>query len=243
MVPTAFAHSVGPESKENWQKVFQAVSSVVKFDIPERPIIIDQEKGIEKAFGRVFIHTKMFLDPLHVQKNMLKVLGAERSIAVSLYKRALHAPLRVQKDEIIQQHGPNQKKYLSKFDKSVLYRSYSNLRDAITTSQGHESRMAASLKTDIRRVGPQRMLQRVVTLQRESFQRRKHVVLSYSKHVTPRIKVHLAELIMTSLIYSPSVQFKDHNKMEATVKSAHNASVFRRVVFSPIQRSPCLLRV
>lgn len=108
------------------------------------------------------VHANYFLDMLHVKKNMSSAIGSEKMRGLALYERAVFAAGRFIVDDIKTRYGEKQTSYLSKFPDSVLYRSYSTLKDSITTSQGAESQMMASLRNAIRTVEPQRMLARVV---------------------------------------------------------------------------------
>ncbi|PXF41163.1 hypothetical protein BWQ96_09130 [Gracilariopsis chorda] len=93
-------------------------------------------------------------------------LGAAKGIGLSLYERALHAATRAAVDHIVRQYTDKQKEYLGKFDPEELYKAYSGLEDTTVTLQGAESQMSASLRNHIRSVEPQKMLQKVVNIQR-----------------------------------------------------------------------------
>lgn len=72
-----------------------------------------------------------------------------------MYERACRAPSRCQVDAILRQFGPKQREYISRFNESQLYRSYSSLQDFMSTSQGDESQMRAEIDNIIRGVEPQ----------------------------------------------------------------------------------------
>lgn len=117
--------------------------------------------------------------------------------------------------------------------KSELYRSYSSLEDLITSSQGAESQMSASLRNNIRSVEPQSMLKRVVEVYRNGFLKRRSTALSSCSPVPPKIDVYLAQLISRARDYQDSVRFVEGtNQMEAKVKSMTEPSQTRHVVLS-----------
>ncbi|CAN8075950.1 unnamed protein product [Agarophyton chilense] len=173
LLPLLFAHLIGAECYETWNTVFEECINIPGYDIAERTTIVDQEKRIDKAYEEVFSEAKIFLDPLHVRKNMGAKLGATKAVGISLYERALYAPTCAAVDEIVLQYSRQQRAYLSKFEKSDLYKAYYVLEDIILTSQGAETQMGASLRNHIRSVEPQKMLQKVVEIQRSGFLKRK----------------------------------------------------------------------
>lgn len=233
VVPILFSHSVGSESEETWSHVFKAVQKIPGFDVEGRVTIVDQEKSIDKVYRDVMKHAKLFLDMLHVKKNMSPHLGSEKASALSLYERAVRAPSEAQASTIMAQYGPNQRAYLDKFPKCEVYRSFSKLRDLILTSQGAESQMSASLRNNIRSVEPQQMLRAVVDVQRTSFLKRRRAAMDFNGPVPPQIEQHLAKLIMRGRQYQSSVSFVDGtDHMEATVTSRLDPTKTRRVVLS-----------
>ena len=126
----------------------------------------------------------MFLDPLHVRKNMGVKLGATKAIGFSLYERAMHAPSRPAVDAIVAGYTEARKQYLGKFEPSEIYNAYSRLEDTIVTSQGAESQMSASLRNHIRSVEPQKMINKVVLTKRSRFLKRQSASHMY-KSSTP----------------------------------------------------------
>lgn len=233
LCPLLFAHSIGSECTLSWKRVFNALAEIPHFDIPGRTTIVDQEKSIDSAYASAMKHADYFLDPLHVRKNMLRAVGAEKSDAVWLYTKALYAPTKQETDSFIARFGPRQRAYLDKFDKKHLYRSYSSLKDLITTSQGAESQMSAALRNHIRSVEPQQMLKKVFHTYREGCLSRATAALNCKSPVPPHVERHLASLISKSRVYQGSVQFiAGTGQMEATVRSETDASVERHVVLS-----------
>ena len=77
-------------------------------------------------------HARIFLDPMHVRKNMTKVMGNEKSNALHLYTKALYAPTKELCDTYRREYGPRQRQYLSRFPCEELYRSYAELQDLTT---------------------------------------------------------------------------------------------------------------
>lgn len=239
LLPLVFAHFIGPENNDNWKKVLRECAEIPGFDVPSRTTIVDQEKSIDCAYREVFKEAKMFLDPLHVKKNMGAKLGANKVLGLSLYERALLAPSRAKVDEIIEQYGEQQRKYLDKFDKSELYKAYSNVEDCIVTSQGAESQMSASLRNHIRCVEPQKMLKTVVLTQRSGFLNRKSASEKWESPVPPNIEKNIASLIRRSRVYQDTVCFESGtSQMEATVTSCSDGALRRRVVFRNEQQEP-----
>lgn len=225
VIPVLFYHSVGTECDEAWGRVFGMLKKVDGFDVPGRVTIVDQEKSIDCAYRREMEHASLFLDALHVKKNMSPLLGSNRAAGVSLYERALYAPSKAEVDSIKEQYGLKQSTYLSRFRDSELYRAYSPLQDLITTSQGAESQMSASLRNRIRSVEPQQMLEAVVAVQRSCFLRKKRNASQCTVAVPPKIEAHLAMLIGKSRRYQKSVRFIDGTDfMEATVLSHTDAT-------------------
>ena len=92
IIPVLFAHFIGVESYDYWRTVFENCSEIEEFDVIRRTLIVDQEKSIDTAFDDVVKNVKLFLDPLHVKKNMGPKLGSLKASGVALYERDLHAP-------------------------------------------------------------------------------------------------------------------------------------------------------
>lgn len=230
LVPIVFAHSVGTECEDVWSKVFQAAKDITGFDRGGRVTIVDQEKSIDSAYRSTMDHAELFLDMLHVKKNMGPKLGPEKSTGLSLFERAVRAPSRTQVDALKAQYGPKQKAYLSKFADSEIYRAYSNLQDLIFTSQGAESQMSAALRNNIRSVEPQQMLRTVVDIQRNAFLKRQRDAQRCETPVPPQVERHIAQLIAKGRVYQSNVKFVEHtDMMEATVVSQLDRSKTRRV--------------
>lgn len=238
LLPVFFGHFVGAECYEYWKTVFDAMKGIDGYDVAERTTIVDQEKSIDSAYTDAMAHAKLFLDPLHVKKNMSKQLGPEKASALSLYEQAVYAPCKAAVDSIICQYGENQKAYLGNFKKEQLYRAYSSLQDTVTCSQGAESQMSSSLRRHIRAVEPQKMLENIVLLQRTGFLNRQRAASIYTLPVPPGIEQVLANIILHSRQYQSSVQFVNGtNQMEAKVLSRTDAARFRHV-FMPKDDNP-----
>ena len=166
-------------------------------------------------------------------------LGSNKGIGIRLYERAVYAPSREQVYALKAEFSATQKAYLDRFKESEVYRAFSSLEDLITTSQGAESQMSADLRNNIRSVEPQKMLLRVVLLQRTKFLRRQDSALSCTSPVPPRTQNHLAYLIQRAQVYRSSVRFLDGtSQMEATVASQHNGTVLRLVRLSNNSQTP-----
>ena len=181
----------------------------------------------------------MFLDPMHVRKNMGAALGASRSVGISLYDQALYAPSVSMVDEIVSRYSEQQAKYLGKFDKSMLYRAYSSLEDTIVTSQGAESQMCASLRNHIRSVEPQKMIMNVVFKQRAGFLQRQAASMECKNPLPPSMEKHTAYLIERSRAYQSTVKItKQTPPIEATVASYKDGSKLRHVRFTEDGKIP-----
>ena len=120
MIPIIFAHFVGDECHEYWYEVFSHCENIYGFDDDRRTIIVDQEKSIDSAFRDALNKCKLFLDPLHVRKNMLPRLGASKANGIYLYNKAVHAPTKSAVDEIITQYSIQQAAYLSSLKKEEI---------------------------------------------------------------------------------------------------------------------------
>lgn len=100
LFPIVFAHFVGPESYDTWNEVFKACVQIKGFDVEHRTMIADQEKAIDKAYRECLKNAKLFLDPLHIRRNLGAKLGASKAAGLDLYNDALYAPTREQVDLI-----------------------------------------------------------------------------------------------------------------------------------------------
>ncbi|PXF42487.1 hypothetical protein BWQ96_07796 [Gracilariopsis chorda] len=202
LLPLLFAHFIGTEDYGTWKKVFEECKLIPGFDVPARTTIVDQEKSIDRPYKKVFESAKTFLNLLHVKKNMGAKLGAAKAIGLSLYERALHAPTRAVVDHIVRQYTDKQKEYLGNFYPEELYKACSGLEDTIVTSQGAESQMSASLRNHIRSVEPQKLLQKVVYIQRAGYLTRKSASKAWNNPVPPNIEKQIAVLIRRSRMYT-----------------------------------------
>lgn len=66
----------------------------------------------------------MFLDMLHVKKNLTPHLGKDKAVALRLYEKALFAPATEFTDVFKREYCDSQARYLGKFSDKVLYRSH-----------------------------------------------------------------------------------------------------------------------
>lgn len=128
LTPLVFAHSVGPECYESWKVVFDACAELEGFDVESRTTIVDQEKSIDKAYRECFTNAKLFLDPLHVKKNLGPKLGAGKAIGLHLYEQAVHAPTVEALEDVRRQFTPEMRACLGRFEDSELYRAKSALQ-------------------------------------------------------------------------------------------------------------------
>lgn len=237
--PLVFAHSVRTECQEAWKPVFDVLKNMPGFDIYRRTTIVDQEKSIDAAFRSVMEKANLFLDWMHVTKNMASSIGSEKNIGVSLYQRALRASSIEKVQELKLQYGPKQSSYLGQFDDAELYKVHSKLEDTIHSSQGAESLMRASLMNNVRNVDPPKMLRNFVEKERSNFLKRKEAALKCTSPVPPHVERLLANLIQKARPYQQSVQFIDGtNMMEATVSSHSDPTIRRHVVINASPHTP-----
>lgn len=57
--------------------------------------IIRQEKSIHSACKEVMKHNSLFLDALHVKKNMSANLGLNKGVGINFHGRGVRAPSKV----------------------------------------------------------------------------------------------------------------------------------------------------
>lgn len=69
-VALVFGRSVGPSCYDSWKINLQACTPIDGVYIPEGTTIVDQERDIYKAFREVMAQANIFMNPLHVQKNL-----------------------------------------------------------------------------------------------------------------------------------------------------------------------------
>lgn len=132
--PLVFAHSVRTECEETQLPELQALQSLPSFDVARRTTIVDQENSIGAAFRSRMGHANMFLDWIHIKKNMSSSIGTEKTIGVSLYERVLRASSEEIVSQLKLQYGPNQCNYLEAFNDSQLYICCSNLEYTVYSS-------------------------------------------------------------------------------------------------------------
>lgn len=240
LIPIVFAHFVGPECLETWRHVFLACAAIDGFDIPERTTIVDQEKSIDGAYRECLQHARLFLDPLHVKKNLgAKLDGADKAMGLQLYEKAVYAPTVEAVNQICASYSPAQKAYLENFDNAELYMAYSRLQDLTRTSQGAESQMSAALRNNIRSVEPQKMITTVLLTQRSNFLKHQAAAGSCMSPVPPYVEKHLAQLIRRARCYQSSVTYvPGTSQMEATVRSQVDGSITRTVTISDLPQTP-----
>ncbi|CAN8073289.1 unnamed protein product [Agarophyton chilense] len=150
----------------------------------------------------------MFPDPLHVRKNMRIKLRASRAIGISLYEKALYAPMKAIVYEIVMQFSPEQKLYLQRYEKPQFYKAYSSLEDSIITSQGAKNHMGSSWRNHIRSV------------EQDGFLNWKASSLACKAPLPLRVEQKTAELILRSRQYQEKIEWiNGAMNQEATVIS------------------------
>lgn len=131
--------------------------------------------------------SKHFLYTLNVKNNMAPSIGTEKAKGLILYEKAVYTPTRTIVESIKSQYGPNTRVYFSKFTDEVLYRSYSFICDLMTTIQGSESQIRASLANYTCNVEPHRMLGKVVDMQICRFLEKQNEATKFDGPVPPSI--------------------------------------------------------
>lgn len=89
MFPLFFSNSAGTECHEQWKTEFETVDFIEGFDVPCKKTIVDQGKNIDREFRASMRNALMFLDMLHVQKNMANTMGVEKTVGVCYYQSAV----------------------------------------------------------------------------------------------------------------------------------------------------------
>lgn len=124
LLSLVLVHYVGSECEEYWKSGFVACKCLPDFNIAEQTTIVDREKSIDKAYQKVVRIAKLFLDALHVKKNMGPKLGNDKAVGLFMYDCAVHAPSKGEADKLISEYRVYRRTYLAQFSKSVLYRVY-----------------------------------------------------------------------------------------------------------------------
>lgn len=101
MLSLELAYFVGSECEEYWTSLFEAYKCLPGFDVTELTSIVDQEKTIDTAYHKVMRNAKLFLDPLHVKKNMGLKLGNDKDVVLSMYDRSVCVPSKREVAKII----------------------------------------------------------------------------------------------------------------------------------------------
>lgn len=114
-----FALSVGAESPETWQPVFEVCLDLEELDVPR--CVVDQEKSIDTTFSEIFTLASIFLDKHRIVKNMSPQLGTERSAGIRSYEWDLSATTIVLVDSDEAQYDPKTCAYSLKFTGKELY--------------------------------------------------------------------------------------------------------------------------
>lgn len=69
-------------------RVFEMLKKVPRFDVPGLVAIVNQGKIIYRAYRRIMEHSTIFLDDLHLKKNISPVVVSEGEAGESLYEWA-----------------------------------------------------------------------------------------------------------------------------------------------------------
>lgn len=73
-------------------RVFDDLNTIPNSDVEGRVKVVDQEKSIDSTYRIHVGHYHLVLDPLHVEKNMKRAIGEEKTAAIALYVMDVHAP-------------------------------------------------------------------------------------------------------------------------------------------------------
>jgi hypothetical protein len=118
-------HSAGNEDGGFWDTAFGAARLVPGFDRLGRVVHSDMEKGLASSLSSTMGFAKGYYDKRHLEKNMLRGLGAERATASGLYNRATMAPSPGMLEAARAQFGPQLARYLGGYPDFMLYRCLS----------------------------------------------------------------------------------------------------------------------
>lgn len=106
------------------------------------------------------------------------------------------------------------------------------MEDGIVTSEGAESVMRASLRNNIRRRKPKKMLKKVFLTHRAGFLHRQEDAENCDSPVPIIVEKNIAALIRHTWNYQDTVRFTEcTRKMKATTVSVIDGSVRRRLKF------------
>lgn len=128
---------------------FSTLKSISGFHYEGRVTGVDKQKSIDTTYRSNINPAHLFLEPIDVKHSMAPAVGAEKSAGVSLYYKAVHAPIQSLVKSVKRQFGTSTSTYLPKFPDLELYRALFRLEDRMTSSQGTKSQMYASIRNNI----------------------------------------------------------------------------------------------
>lgn len=92
-----------------------ALTAIPVLNREGRITIVHQDKSIDSAFKTVITQPYLFINPMHVKRNMTPLLVAEKRNGVALYKITLHAASVEELEQMKGLYGPRQRFNLSKY--------------------------------------------------------------------------------------------------------------------------------
>lgn len=85
-----FSHYIGAVCKESWDSVFYDCKSINGSDSANSLTVVDQEKSTDMAYESSMQRESLFLDPLHIRKNMTPHLQFSKATVLAVYHRAVY---------------------------------------------------------------------------------------------------------------------------------------------------------
>lgn len=122
IVPLFFSHSVGTDRSYTWGTVFEDLKEVDRFDCDGRTTIVDQEKALESTLRSAFAECNIFMDMLHVKKNMAPSIRTEKTTGLHAYKTKVRATLPSITSVWTDQYGAKKEMYMYIFPMSGIYK-------------------------------------------------------------------------------------------------------------------------
>lgn len=101
MLPLVLVHFVGLQWEQYWTSVIEACKFSPGFDVTERKTIVGEEKSIDMPYRKIMHNAKLFLNPLHVKKNMGSKLWNDKAVGLSMYDHTVRASSKSEVDKII----------------------------------------------------------------------------------------------------------------------------------------------
>lgn len=121
--PLVFQHSTVTEIWDTRLPVFKELKFVEGYKDMKQKLIVDYENSIDSDFRHTMHNSHIFLDFIHVKKNMAPQIRTEKTKGMFLHYKALHVPCRKVVEEKVK-YGLNQLVYLGYFKDEELYMAF-----------------------------------------------------------------------------------------------------------------------